>query len=114
VVAEIESMLSLASHEGLVPAIVKTVASEDRGVEGLLAAVDDYRGRADASGSLARRRRAHLRQQFEDSLRERLARHVFARVLGEDEVERTVDALCARSTDPFSAAAAVLRRLGMA
>ena len=114
VVAEIESMLSLASHDGHVPAIVQTVASEGRGVEELLAAVEDYRTRADATGVLAARRRSHLRQQFEDSLRERLTRHVFAQVLGPEELERTVDALCARSTDPFSAAAAVVRRMGLA
>jgi len=114
VVAEIESMLSLASHHGHVPAIVKTVASEGRGVEELLAAVEDYRRRADATGVLAGRRRSHLRQQLEDSLRERLTRHVFAHVLGPEELERTVDALCARSTDPFSAAAAVVRRMGLA
>jgi LAO/AO transport system kinase len=113
VVAEIESMLSLAAHDGHVPAIVKTVATEDRGTGDLLAAVETYRARADASGVLARRRRAQLRQQFEDSLRERLARHLFAHVLRPDEVERTVDALSARATDPFSAAAAVLRRMGI-
>jgi hypothetical protein len=75
--------------------------------------VEDYRTRADATGVLAGRRRSHLRQQFEDSLRERLAGHVFAHVLGPEELERTVDALCARSTDPFSAAAAVVRRMGL-
>src|SRR5512134_1199278 len=52
VVAEIESMLSLAGHDGHVPSIVKTVASEDRGVAELLAAVEAFRTKAEASGLL--------------------------------------------------------------
>jgi GTPase len=113
VVAEIESMLSLASSHGHVPAIVKTVASEDRGVSDLLLAIDVFRRRAESSGLLAKKRRAHLRQQFEDTLRARLTEHVLVHVLGPDEVERTVDGLVAGSLDPFSAALAVLRRMGM-
>jgi LAO/AO transport system kinase len=113
VVAEIESMLSLASSHGHVPAIVKTVASEDRGVSDLLLAIDVFRRRAESSGRLAKKRRAHLRQQFEDALRARLAEHVLVHVLGPDEVERTVDGMVAGSLDPFSAALAVLRRMGM-
>ena len=50
VVAEIESMLSLASEHGHVPAIVKTVASEDRGVDELLLAIEDFRKRSRVLG----------------------------------------------------------------
>jgi LAO/AO transport system kinase len=114
VVSEIESMLSLASQHGHVPAIVETVASEDRGVSDLLVAIDRFRLQAESSGLLARKRRAHLRQQFEDTLRARLTEHVLTRVLGRDEVERTVESLAAGSLDPFTAVDAVLRRMGMA
>jgi LAO/AO transport system kinase len=114
VVAEIESMLSLAAHHGHVPAIVKTVASEDRGVTELLLAIEEFRRRAQSSGLLASKRRAHLRQQFEDTLRARLAEHVLVHVLGRDEVDQTVEGLAAGSLDPFTAVEAVLRRMGMA
>ncbi|HEY6552169.1 MAG TPA: methylmalonyl Co-A mutase-associated GTPase MeaB [Vicinamibacteria bacterium] len=114
VVSEIESMLSLAAGPGPVPAIVKTVASEDRGISDVLLAIGDFRRQAESTGLLARRRRAHLRQQFEDALRARLTEHVLVHVLGGDEVERTVDALAAGSLDPLTAVHAVLRRMGMA
>ena len=114
VVAEIESMLSLASEHGHVPAIVKTVASEDRGVEELLLAIEDFRKEAESSGLLASKRRAHLRQQFEDTLRARLTEHVLTHVLGDAEVERTVESLAAGTMDPFTAVEAVLRRMGVA
>jgi LAO/AO transport system kinase len=112
VVAEIQSMLSLAEAvAGEPPAIVQTVASKDQGVAELLAAVDDFRGRAERTGLLARKRRAHLRQEFEDTLQERLMRVIRRRVLGPDEVERTVDRLEARAVDPFAAADAVIERM---
>ncbi len=112
VVAEIESMLSLApAVDGERPAIVQTVAANDQGVAELLSAVDDFRGRAERTGVLARKRRAHLKQEFEDTLQERLMRVVRRRVLGPDEVERTVDRLEARAVDPFAAADAVIERM---
>ena len=61
VVAEIESMLSLATHHGHVPAIVKTVALADRGTDEVLAAVEDFRAKAGASGLLAGKRRESRR-----------------------------------------------------
>ncbi|HET9316183.1 MAG TPA: methylmalonyl Co-A mutase-associated GTPase MeaB, partial [Vicinamibacteria bacterium] len=112
VVAEIESMLSLAAAvDGERPEIVETVAANDKGIAEVLAAVDAFRVRAERTGLLARKRRAHLRQEFEDTLRERLMREVRRRVLAPDEVERTVDRLEARTLDPFAAADAVIERM---
>jgi GTPase len=111
VVAEIQSMLSLAAHDAPLPQIVKTVASRDEGTEELLAALEAFSRRAESEGLLARRRREQLRQLFEDALRERLMHEVHARVLGPREAERTLDRLAARASDPFSAAGDVVRRL---
>jgi LAO/AO transport system kinase len=112
VVAEIESMLSLApAAEGERPEIVETVAANDQGIEAVLAAVESFRERAQRSGVLAAKRRAHLRREFEDTLQERLMRRVRERVLRPGEVERTVAQLEARTLDPFAAADAVIERM---
>jgi LAO/AO transport system kinase len=114
VVAEIESMLSLATHEdGSRPEIVKTVAPADEGVDRVLEAVEAFRARADASGLLARKRRAHLRRQLEETIGERLRRVARDRALGAEGLERMVDRLEARELDPYAAADEVLRRLGL-
>jgi LAO/AO transport system kinase len=105
-------MLSLAAHDGHVPSIVKTVASEDRGVVELLAAVEAFRAKAEASGLLMQKRRAHLRQQFEARLRERLLRHAWSR-LSPQELEATLDRLARRETDPFRAADVLLGKMGL-
>jgi LAO/AO transport system kinase len=112
VVAEIESMLSLAATEdGERPRIVQTVAAEDQGIGALLSAVDAFQERAQRTGLAARKRRAHLRREFEDTLRERLMRVVRQRVLEPGEVERTAERLEARTLDPFAAADAVIERM---
>lgn len=113
VVAEIESMLSLAAHDGELPAIVKTVATSDQGVAELLAAVEQFRTRAGASGLLERKQRAHLRQQFEQTLRARLLAEVRGRALSPEQTERVVDRMAAHAVDPFTAAEEVLQRVGL-
>ncbi len=113
VVAEIESMLSLAAPDAARPPILKTVATADQGIGELLAAAEEFRTRAGASGLLARKQRAHLRQQFEETLRGRLLSEVRARGLTDAQTETVVDRLAAHTVDPFTAADEVLRRVGL-
>jgi LAO/AO transport system kinase len=113
VVAEIQAMLSMTSQDGQRPEIVETVATSDRGVDALLAAVESFRAQAEASGVLARKRRAQLEQQFRDALQERLMRSVRARALGEGEGERILARLASREVDPFSAADEVAAKMGL-
>ena len=106
-------MLSLGTHEDLLPAIVKTVATDNRGVDDLLEAVEDFRAWAESSGLLEQKRRALLARQLEDILHDRVLRRVRARVLTPEETERIVDRMAAREVDPFSAADLVLERMGL-
>jgi LAO/AO transport system kinase len=114
VVAEIESLFSLAASDGPPPAIVRTVATRDEGVDGLLEAVEAFRARASGSGALARKRRAQLRRQLEDAVRQRVMGHVFRRVVAPEELERTVERMAQRAVDPFTAADAIVERMGLA
>ena len=114
VVAEIESMLSLAAAGAERPAIVKTVATRDEGTAALLEAVRDFRGRAAASGALERKRRAQLRRQLEEAVRHRVMSQVFRTVVPPDELEATVERMAGRAVDPFTAAEEIVRRMGLA
>ncbi|HEX6738490.1 MAG TPA: methylmalonyl Co-A mutase-associated GTPase MeaB [Vicinamibacteria bacterium] len=113
VVAEIESMLSLAPHEGHRPQIVTTVAASDEGVDRLLEAVEAFRAEAGASGLLARKRRAQLRRQLEETLQQRLRQALRQRGLRPEELEGLVDRMEARQLDPFTAADEVLAKVGL-
>jgi LAO/AO transport system kinase len=113
VVAEIESMLSLAEPGSPRPEIVRTVATRDEGAAALLDAVEAYRARASESGALEARRRARLRRQLEGAVRERVMGHVFQRVVPPAELEATVARLAERSVDPFTAADGIVERMGL-
>jgi LAO/AO transport system kinase len=113
VVAEIESVISLAAGEAR-PPIVRTVATRDEGTRELLEAVEGCRRRAVASGALAAKRRARLRRQLEDAVRQRVLAHVFQRVVPPAELEATLERLAARTVDPFTAADGIVERMGLA
>ena len=112
-ITELHSMLSMAGPEAEAPAIVKTVATDDTGTDDVLDAIETFRVRAEKSGLLARKKRAHLRQQFEETLRERVLRRLDERALGDAERERILDRLAARETDPFTATDEVLKKVGL-
>jgi LAO/AO transport system kinase len=112
-VTQIDSMLSLAGPDEPRPAIVRAVATADEGIALLLAEIEAFRTRAEASGLLARKRRDHLRRQFEETLQHRLRRRVEEKALGHEEREKMVDRLAARELDPFAAVDEVLGRLGL-
>ena len=113
VVAEIQSMLSLASHDAHRPEIVETVATSDQGIDTLLAAVERFRAQAEASGALAKKKRAQFEQQFREALQQRLMQAVQAKALPAPEAARLVDRLAARELDPFTAAEQVAARMGL-
>ncbi len=112
-VKEIEAMLSLGSPEAARPAIVKTVAADGLGVDELVAELDRFLRDAASSGLLLTKKRAHLEQQFENTLTQRLLGRVRKRVLSRAETDSIVGRLLSRETDPFSAADGVLRKLGL-
>jgi LAO/AO transport system kinase len=113
VVAEVASMLSLAAADADPPAIVKTVATRDEGIAGLLEAVEAFHRRAKGSGALAKKRRAQMRRQLEDAVRQRVMGHVFRRVVAPEELERTLERLAERAIDPFTAADGIVERMGL-
>jgi LAO/AO transport system kinase len=112
VVAEIQSLLGMG-HGEQVPEIVKTVATADQGTADLARAVEAFRAKAVATGLLERNRRAQLKRQFEEAVRARVMTHVFSTVVPAAESEAILERLHRRELDPFTAAEAVARRMGL-
>jgi LAO/AO transport system kinase len=92
---------------------VRTVATRDEGTADLLEAVEVYGKRASGAGVIETRRRARLRRQLEEAVRQRVMGHVFARVVPPAELEATVARLADRSVDPFTAADEIVDRMGL-
>ncbi|HEX8491698.1 MAG TPA: methylmalonyl Co-A mutase-associated GTPase MeaB [Pyrinomonadaceae bacterium] len=101
---ELEALLSLAMRpDSWQPPIIKTVATENKGIKDLAAAIESYREfqqRAEASTS---RRQAIARWRIVELLRERL----LAQTLGADSASERLDYLAAevaaKRRDPYSA-----------
>jgi LAO/AO transport system kinase len=109
VVAEIESMLSLAPGTEPKTAIVRTVATRDEGTRALAEAALAFHARARATGAHAEKRRQALSRQLEDALKRRLLQRAYG-ALAPGEREAMVDSLVRREVDPWSAADRLLGR----
>ncbi len=101
---ELEALLSLTSRsDGWEPPIVKTVATENQGIEALAEAIDRFRQTQLSAPETSERRHAIARWRIVELLRERL----LARVLASDSsvamLERLADEVATRRRDPYSA-----------
>jgi LAO/AO transport system kinase len=106
----VEAMLGLESfpEDAWRPPILKTEATAGAGVPELVEAITRFRRRAPDRVSHRRRERSEFR------LRELVAARFMARVdaaLGPDVFTRIVDAISARTLDPYSAAQDILDRV---
>jgi len=112
--AELESYLRMAfegADEGVWrPPIVPVVARDGKGVDELVASLDEHRERLTSSGELAKRRRARVEHEVLAILKQRLVEMV----LDEDKVrgtfQRIVDDVCGGRTTARAAAATLLDR----
>jgi LAO/AO transport system kinase len=107
---ELESLLSLAARDdGWDPPIVKTVATENQGIEDLSAAIDRFRQAQKGVALSSERRRAIARWRIVELLRENL----LARVLESDAsvamLNRLADEVATRRRDPYSAVDELMR-----
>jgi LAO/AO transport system kinase len=101
---ELEALLSLAHRPDMwSPPIVKTVATENKGIEELAAAIESYREFQRSSPGTHGRRGAVARWRILELLRERL----LARALEADGAHERLEALAQevaeKRRDPYSA-----------
>lgn len=101
---ELEALLSLAMRPDYwEPPIIKTVATENKGIEDLAAAIEKYYEFQQKTEASATRRQAIARWRILELLRERL----LARTLDNDSASEKLDILAAevanKRRDPYSA-----------
>jgi LAO/AO transport system kinase len=105
-VAELQAMIGL-SPAGEAPLIVETVATQDKGVDTLWAAIDGVLARSRDSGRREKRRRDQMQHRIEQAvvaqLRARAERSVSPAVR-----ERWLGRVLAREMDPLSVAAKIV------
>lgn len=109
---ELESLLSLAARDdGWDPPIVKTVATENRGVDDLAAAIDRFSERQRDTTMTGSRRRAIARWRIVELLRERLLANAIGSQSSAANLERLADEVASRRRDPYSAVDEIIQGL---
>lgn len=107
---ELEALLSLATRDdGWHPPIVKTVATESKGVEELAAAIESYRDFHLRTESGEGRRRAIARWRILELLRERLVSQTLASDSASEKLDYLAGEVATRRRDPYSAVEELMR-----
>jgi LAO/AO transport system kinase len=107
---ELEALLSLSTRsDGWEPPIIKTVATESRGIEDLAAAIERF-GNVNRSVEVTTdRRRAIARWRIIELLRERLLASVLESEPSNAALERLADEVATRRRDPYSAVEEIIK-----
>jgi len=107
---ELEALLSLATRDDAwEPPIVKTVATESRGIQELAAAIEKYREFHFQTKSEAGRRRAIARWRILELLRERLVAQTLESDSASENLDRLAGEVASRQRDPYSAVEEIIR-----
>jgi LAO/AO transport system kinase len=110
---QLRAMLDIVpSRDGWKPLLVRTVATEDKGVAELAAAIDRFRSEVQSEGRRSARRIARWKQRLVELLHRRLVARV-SRRLDERQLENLAEAVAAREKDPFSAVDEILAGAGI-
>jgi LAO/AO transport system kinase len=109
---ELEALLSLAHRPDMwVPPIVRTVATEGKGVEDLAAAIDSYNEFNKQGGDSGLvRKQAIARWRLIELLQERLLDDLMANNGTGELVDKLASEIAEKRTDPYSAVEKILER----
>ncbi|HEY2974201.1 MAG TPA: methylmalonyl Co-A mutase-associated GTPase MeaB [Pyrinomonadaceae bacterium] len=106
---EVEALLSLAMRDdSWEPPIIKTVATESKGIQELAAAIEKYRNFHLESKSGEGRRRAIARWRILELLRERLVAQTLESDSASEKLDRLAGEVASRQRDPYSAVEEIL------
>lgn len=109
-ITDLEYMMSLAGSPETRPEIMKTVAVRDQGVDELRLGIDRFIQRSDEARK-QRRRKGRAEARFRTILSERLTAAVMERLFQGNELDRLLDDIARRDTDPYTAVGKILDRV---
>jgi LAO/AO transport system kinase len=112
VVAMLTSMLGLAPlSDGWKQPVIKTVATERRGIEELVETIMGHRRYLTESSFLEKKRKARIEQDITKLVEAKLARYVYEQMRGMQSLGSMIDLVCSRRDDPYSCAERMLMLL---
>lgn len=108
------AMLSLApERDGWRPPLLRTVATEGKGISELAAAVAEFRGRFATRSDATSRQVARWKKRLLELLQARLMDRVLEKYLADGALDALAADVAARRKDPYAAVNEVLARAGL-
>jgi LAO/AO transport system kinase len=111
---QLRAMLSLvAPRDGWHPPVVRTVATENRGVDDLAATIEKFRQHFDSSAQRQEKRIEQWQARLIEMLESRLLEKVLNGKQGEARLRAAAEAVANRQLDPFSAVSQLLHNANL-
>jgi len=108
---QLHAMLSLVMpRDGWHPPVVRTVATENRGVDELSVSIDKFRKHFESSGQRQKKHIDHWQNRLVEMLESRLLEKVLGGEGGKVRLRELAAAVAERKKDPFSAVSELLKR----
>ena len=111
---DLESLLSISERpDGWTPPIVKTVATEDKGIDALSQAIASYAEFVGSSSQPSENRRATVAEhRIVELLRDRLLRVALEKSVSQTELRAMAESVADRRRDPYSVVDEIMAKLG--
>jgi LAO/AO transport system kinase len=110
---QLHAMLSLVMpRDGWQPLVVRTVATENRGIDLLADAIAKFRKHFEASGERQRKHVEHWKKRLLELLESRLLERALGGAHGEQRLNELAAAVAERKMDPFTAVNEILKKSG--
>ncbi len=111
---QLHAMLSLVMpREGWHPQVVRTVATENKGVDSLAEAVAKFRKHFESSGERQRKHVEHWKRRLIELVESRMLEKVLGGAGGEARLAEIAKAVAERKKDPFTAVNEILAKSGL-
>jgi LAO/AO transport system kinase len=111
---QLQAMLSLAMpRDGWHPPVLRTIATENRGIEDLVASIDKFRMHFESSTQRRQKHIDHWQKRLVELLESRLLEKVLGGKEGEARLRALAVAVAERKKDPFSAVSELLKDGGI-
>jgi LAO/AO transport system kinase len=111
---ELHAMLSLVMpRDGWHPPVVRTVASDGKGIDVLAATIGKFRAHFESSGERRRKHVEHWKARLIELVESRLLQRALGGAGGEARLTALAGEVADRKKDPFSAVNEILERSGL-
>jgi LAO/AO transport system kinase len=106
---QLHAMLSLVMpRDGWHPPVVRTVATDNKGIEELAATIEEFRAHFEASGVKEKKRVEHWEKRLVEMVGSRLLERVLGGKQGDGKLRALAEQVAERKKDPFTAVDEIL------